>query len=128
MLICLYTCIRKTQYSFCFDSHSLRDWQLGCKKKIHLFIINLLINLYMYTYIYTSIMYYKLCSFNVLARSFNVIIDLLIRNSYKCEETYKLCRQREYFNFSRLLDNWLWYHSICRRLIFHWQFQELQFC
>lgn len=30
-------------------------------------------------------MYYKLCSFNVLARSFNVIIDLLIRNSYKCE-------------------------------------------
>lgn len=34
-------------------------------------------------------MYYKLCSFNVLARSFNVIIDLLIRNSYKCEETYK---------------------------------------
>lgn len=55
-------------------------------------------------------MYYKLCSFNVLARSFIiiiVIIDLLIRNSYKCEETYKLCRQREYLNFSRLLDNWL---------------------
>lgn len=52
-------------------------------------------------------MYYKLCSFNVLARSFNVIIDLVIRNSYKCEETYKLCRQREYLNFSRLSDNWL---------------------
>lgn len=96
--------MRKTQYSFCFDSHSLRDWQLGCKKKIHLFIINLLINLYMYIYIPRSC---KLCSFNVLARSFNVIIDLLIRNSYKCEETYKLCRQREYLNFSRLLDNWL---------------------
>lgn len=99
MLICLYTCTRKTQYSFCFDSHSLKDWQLGCKKKnpsLHYKFINKFIHVY----IYTSIMYYKLCSFNVLARSFNVIFDLLIRNSYKCEETYKLCRQREYLNFS----------------------------
>lgn len=43
--------MRKTQYSFCFDSHSLRDWQLGCKKKnpsLHYKFINKFIHVYIY--------------------------------------------------------------------------------
>lgn len=40
--------MRKTQYSFCFDSHSLRDWQFGCKKNpsLHYKFINKFIHVY----------------------------------------------------------------------------------